>query len=471
MKKLLTAVGLGVLGLLAPAAQAAAGDITVRITDMYDQPLTAGQGAKASLVGIDELGAFSLGPKYADGRGMVQFSAQELEALTEGNFSFVVYTSGANTNLQGKLYDPFGKQWTYIQYRADATYDFTVPTPTAGRAQPKVSWNKMNLKMIFDIDWGNRRNRDFWFTRVVLQKSATEQAHAGSDYGLVPVISDAWIRSHGLTADDGGLAQGQTGTLRLSGEGYDESFLARKSGTGPSTQYQVFLVNCLWSRDLAGVYDPDTKSYTVEFDPATVFADSSAPAWSGPAMKKEIGYFAALQAETWLVHSAGANGGLACSFGPPVAQSLLLPLHIDVNGCRIYSATASAGAFTFEVYGLPGPFRVEVSSDLKTWSLLATETMASPPFVFAERDVPIGPRFYRATRVSEPLRLAVSSWTKGTCTLTISGPPGLSTIEYTSSLSNPRWTTLLSTNITRTPFVYTDANARDAIRFYRIRQP
>jgi hypothetical protein len=471
MKLLLIACWLGVLGLLAPAAHAASGDITVRILDMYDQPMAGTNAAKASLVGVDERGVFSLGPKYADARGVVLFSAQELKASTQGRFGFVIYTSGANPALQGKLYDPFGDQWTYIQYRADGAYDFTIPTPTQGSAQPKVSWNNLNLQISMNIDWGNRRNRDFWFTRVILQKSATQLAHAGSNYGLIPVISDAWISGNGFAINDSGLADGQNGKIRLTRQGYDESFLAQKTLVGPSAQYKVWLVNSLWGRDLVGIYNPATKTYTVEFDPTTVFGDTTAPAWDGMAMKRDVGYFALLQGETWLVNSAGANGGLACACGPAVAQSLLYPLHIDTETFRVRSAAVAGKDFTFEFLGMPGSYVVEYSTDLTTWRFLASGSLTTSVGTFVDKAPPKGMRFYRVRRAAQPTRLQVTDWTGGACTLLVSGPPGLTTIEYTVSLANPHWTTLVSTNAAAMPFEYTDFDASEKTRYYRVRQP
>jgi hypothetical protein len=471
MKTLLTALWLGVLSLLVPAAHAASGDITVRITDMYDQAIAGTNGARASLVGVDERGVLSLGPKYADPRGVVVFSAQELSASTLGRFSFLVYTSVPNSGLQGKLYDPFGDQWTYIQYRADGSYDFTVPTPTVGSAQPRVSWNKMNMKISMNIDWGNRRNRDFWFTRIILQKSATHLAHAGSDYGLIPVISDAWISGNGLAVSDSGLANGQTGKIRLTGQSYDESFLAQKSAVGPSIQYKVCLVNCLWGRDLVGIYDPNAKTYSVEFDPTTVFGDTNAPAWDGVAMKKDVSYFALLQGETWLLNSAGAKGGLACACGPSVAQSLLFPLHADVEAFRVGSAAVTGADFTFDFFGLPGAYVVEYSTDLKTWRFLSSGSLTSSSGIFVDRTAPQGSRFYRIRRAAQPTGVRVSSWMGGACTLLVSGAPGPTTIEYTVSLSDPRWTTLVSTNVALMPFEYTDLDASEKTRFYRVHQP
>ncbi len=543
MTRLSTALCLGIFYWLAPATQAASGDIVVRLTDMYHQALAGTNGGTASLVGADDRGAVTLGPKAADAGGVVQFSAAEISAFTSGSFQFVIYTSGTNSSLQGKLYDPFGPQWTYIGYKADANYDFTIPTPTVGSPEPKVAWNKTRSRISFALDLGQRQNRDFWFTRVVLQKKTTELAYAGSDFGLTPVISDAWISGNNLAADDGGLASGAIGNLHLTGPGYDQTFMVRKSLAGPSAQYQVFLVNCLWNRDLVGLYDPASKTYTVEFDPSSVFTDPSAPAWDGFAMKPDVEYFAVLQAETWVVNDAGAKGGLALAFGPPVAQSLLFPLrpaieelqirsisisgadcalelvgppgdfiiehsvdlkqwqvlgsgvlttstaqYIDRNvpkGARFYrvrrggeveqlrvrSIAFSGTDCTLELAGPPGDFIIEHSVDLKQWQVLASGAMTTSSAQYVDRNVPKGVRFYRVRRGGEPLQIRVSALPGGACELVVSGPTGLTTIESTVSLAQPRWTTVVSTNITSVPFVYTDPGASETTRFYRVRQP
>ncbi|MHC1770060.1 MAG: hypothetical protein AB9869_38225 [Verrucomicrobiia bacterium] len=541
--KFFTALCLGILWWFAPATQAASGDILVRLTDMYNQAIAGTNGGTASLVGTDARGALTLGPKAADARGVVQFSAGEISAFTSGPFQFVIYTSGTNSSLQGKLYDPFGPQWTYINYTGDTSYDFTIPTPTVGSPQPKVAWNKTRTQFSFAVDLGQRQNRDFWFTRVVLQKKATELAHAGSDFGLTPVISDAWISGNHLIADDGGLAPGQIGSLRLTGPDYDQTFMVRKSQAGPSAQYQVFLVNCLWNRDLVGLYDPGSKTYTVEFDPSSVFTDPSAPAWDGFAMKPEVEYFAVLQAETWLANSAGSKGGLALAFGPPVAESLLYPLrpaieelqvrsisisgadcalelvgppgdfiiehsvdlkqwqvlgsgvlttstaqYVDRNapkGTRFYrvrrggeteelrvrSITVSGTDCTLELAGPPGDFIIEHSADLRRWQVLGSGVLTTSTAQYVDRNAPKGIRFYRVRRGGEPLQMRVSALPGGACELVVSGPTGLTTIESTVSLAQPRWTTLVSTNITSMPFVYTDPGAAETTRFYRVRQP
>lgn len=470
MKQLFSISWCGFLMAIAPASLAASGDIAVRITDMSDQAIAGTNGAKASIVGVDDRGPVSIGPKYADAQGVVQFAARELSAATQGRLRFVIYTSGNNSNLQGKLYDPFGFQWTYIEYRPDATYDFTIPTPTTGSAQPDITWNKANVQLRFNMDWGQRRNRDFWFTRVVLQKKAVKLAQAGSDYGLTPVISDSWIKGNNLAADDGGLAFGQTGNVRLTGQGYDQTFLAKKSLAGSSVQYQVFLVNCLWGRDLVGIYDPAAKTYTVEFDSASVFADSTAPAWEGNAMKSDVDYFALLQGETWLVHSAGANGGLACAFGPPVAESLLHPFRVPVTDLRLRAATVSGGNCTLEVIGAPGSFIVEYSADLKKWQSLGSGTLTASTGVYVDRGVPNGPRFYRLRRSDEELQLRVVSWRGGVCNLVVSGSPGPVTIEYTVGLLRPRWITLVTVTPATMPYSFSDSDALEDSRFYRVRR-
>jgi hypothetical protein len=387
--------------LLCGAAQGAPGDISVAVVDMYNRPISGANGGQAVLLGVDDRGFRAVGNKLADSNGMITFTAQEINAAIQGQFGFVLYTYGGSAELRSQLYDPFGQWWTYIRYHSTIVYQFTVPTPISGQAAPETVWDGTNSILRFGLDLGNRSDTDFWFTRVVLQKKAADTNYAGSDFGLNPVITPHWLSTMGYAMEDGGLTNGQSGNIRIIGPGYNQTFFAKKlpADGGATTQYIIFLVNCLWEKDLVGVYDQSNHVYELSLNPAHVFTDTNAPAWDGPAMKDQVEYFAAVQAQLWLWHSAGANNGLAIDMGSGVVNSLFYPIRINDQQIRLTTLGRTNMTVAIQVFANQNlPYRLEYSTNLANpagWISCLSATATASPFILLDTNASSSWRFYR----------------------------------------------------------------------------
>jgi hypothetical protein len=321
----------GIVLALSAGLTMGAGDLAIRVVDMNGQVIAGAQGGSVTLRGLDAKGFQTIGPRATDSSGMAVFSSQEIQAQMQFPFRFTLETGGGNSALRGLLYDPFGYVGSYIEYQTNRSYAFEIPTPVSGRQSPEIVWNGAGSQIKFQMDMGGRMASDFWVLRAVWQKKAPAIQYAGAQYGLIPVLSGKWLASHGYILDTSALPSGGIGNLRITGTDYDQAFLARKerSGAGDDDLYQLYLVNCLWEKDLAGVYDSNQKQCVFNFNPAALFADSNAPAWNGPGLQANMPYFVTLQAQGWQWNDAGAAGGLAVDWGAGPASSVFYPMYLN----------------------------------------------------------------------------------------------------------------------------------------------
>lgn len=381
-------------------AHGANGDIDIQVLDLWDQPIRGTDGGRATLLGVDDRGVCNLGTKSADAAGRVVFTAQEIRAATMGSFAFVVQTQGTAADLRGQLYDPFGRDWTYIRYESDRPYLFAVSTPTAGSPVPEVVWKGSESKIRFHVDLGRYALSDFWFHRVLIQKKAATPDQAGSSYGISPVLDSDWLAAHQCTLEDGGLAVGQTGPIRVSKPGFDEQFLATKLASSASArvQHAIHLVTCLWNQTLPATYSNTGQLYEATFDPRFVFGDTNAPAWEGPDMKAGVPYFLGLQIERWIWDDAGAQQGVANAIASPLAGALFYPARLPQEETRLVALAYQDGRFFLQIAGNPAwPFRILSASGScppVSWLDRAVTNVTDTPFVFAD-EAGDAARFYR----------------------------------------------------------------------------
>ena len=227
-------------------------------------------------------------------------------------------------------------------------------------------------------------------------------AVAGGNFALVPVISAQWLSGQGYAVDDAGLAPNQTGSIRIHRTGYDQTFLAQKTllASSVNAQYSVYLVNCLWGKELAATYDRTNKLCVVTFDPANLFADTNAPAWDGPGMKEGVPYFATLQAQAWLWHDAGANQGLAIDWGAGVVPSVFHPIQLSSPAFRLEPVEKNGAKFTFRAFGSIGvSCTLEFRRDLGpggSWVTVTSLTPTASPFLLTDSNAVAPACLYRA---------------------------------------------------------------------------
>ena len=298
------------------------------------------------------------------------------------------------------MHDPFGFAHTYIRYQTNAQYRFALPVIEQGVCQPDVLWTGSRSVLSFSVDLGDRNATDFWFTRVLMQKESPDTQWVGPEVGLVPLVSASWLRAQGYALDDHGMTNGQIAPLRLTGPGYDPTFLCRKlEGSGDSDpKYEVELLNGTWRNDLDGSYDPIRRIYAISFDPTTVFSDTNAPGWGGSAMKAGEVYFATLQAEAWIWHSAGVSNGLALEWGSGAAAALAHPIRINDQRIWVEWLNGAPLAPRLRVHGNAGlGYTLESSTNLAAaeWFAVATTNASTSPFEWLAPVPTAGHRFYR----------------------------------------------------------------------------
>jgi len=333
----------------------AAGDVRVAIEDMAGRALRGSSGVQVTVRGQDANGLRTLAAKTPDGNGVVLFEAALFQGTVLSGFGFVVEAALPGSEVRAFLHDPFGADGTFIAYSPAVSYEFSLPTPTAGSAAPTVMWSGSRSELRVTIDLGNRAPDDFWFIRGIWQKKTPNLGLAGPAFGLIPVIGADWLVDHGYAVDDGGLAEGQTGQVRLSRSGYDQTFLARKERMGGSGSlvYRVYLVNSNWGTELAGSYDRQRRELVVTFDPDNVFTDSSAPGWDGQAMKPGVAYFPLVQAQGWFWHEAGAQSGLAIDWGSGAGASVFHPVR-TTDQIRLVALGWSGGKARLRAHACAG---------------------------------------------------------------------------------------------------------------------
>lgn len=393
-------LGLAWLGVLLAAN--AAGDLTVSIVDMQGQAVPGAQSGRATLRGEDAAGFRTVTTRPADAAGRVVFSEAEIRSVFPGSFGYAIETAAGSDEVRALLHDPFGAKGTYIAYASGQSQAFVIPTPRAGHAAPEVRWNGAASQLSFPIDLGNRTAADLWLLRAIWQRKAPSALSAGWEYGLIPVLSRAWLLDHAYALTEEGLAAGQVGRLRLRRGSYDETFPARRSSAagGGGDWYELFLVNSLWRHNLPGTYDAAQQRCTFTFDPAALFLDSEAPGWDGPAMKDGVPGFVALQAQAWIWHAAGAQGGLAIDWGSGVAPSVFHPIRINDQSVRLLTVRPpTQGVVRVEVAGNANlPYTLQAASRLAqttTWTdLVKTQVSTSPFFLLDPAPAP-GARWYR----------------------------------------------------------------------------
>ena len=82
---------------------------------------------------------------------------------------------------------------------------------SSGSRRPEVIWNGANSQLKFQMDLGSRVASDFWVIRAVWQKKAPNAQFANGKSGLIPVLSEKWLTSHGYVVDNSGLVGGTGG--------------------------------------------------------------------------------------------------------------------------------------------------------------------------------------------------------------------------------------------------------------------
>ncbi|HNQ90138.1 MAG TPA: hypothetical protein PKM73_16090 [Verrucomicrobiota bacterium] len=394
------------VGSLAAALIAqAAGDVRVHVVDMAGQPVAGASGARVTLRGTDAAGPQSFASRIPDASGQTTFTGPEIQAVIQGAFGFVIETAIGSGEVRALLYDPFGSSGSLIAYDAARQFEFAVPTPRSGRAAPGIVWQGTTSQLEFSIDLGNRSTADFWVLRAIWQRKAPAPNWFGPAYGLIPRLPRQWLLDHAYGIEETGMTAGAAGTLRLRRGDYDESFPARKANvTGAADDgYELYLVNSVWNQDLTGTYDPARQVCAFVFDPTTVFADSQAPAWDGAALKDGVPYFVTLQAEAWIWHEAGVEGGVAVDWGSGAAASVFHPVRINDQAVRLLSLTPATGVMLLEVQGNANlPYTLEFTSTLGApggWGSLVPTQVTTSPFILVDPD-PAGPA--RVYRVRQP---------------------------------------------------------------------
>ena len=116
------------------------------------------------------------------------------------------------------------------------------------------------------------------------------------------------------------------------------------------------------------------------------------------------------------------------------------------------------------------PLVVEGSTDLLTWTPLATNAMATSPVVFTDTNALVHYLFYRAVFLSSlPVSVALSNplITAGNqFQMTLNGPTGTNLVLQSSS-DLKTWTPISTNTAGASGIVVTDTNAPGTFRFYR----
>ncbi len=377
----------------------AAGDVRVTVEDMAGKVLAVASGVQVTLRGQDVNGLRTIATKTPDGNGVVVFDAALFQDVVLPGFGFVVEATLPGSEIRALLHDPFGADGTFIAYDAAISYEFGLPTPTSGSAAPRLLWSGAQSEVRIALDLGNRVTEDFWFIRAIWQEKAPNLSLAGPEFGLIPVLGANWLAEHGYAINDGGLVEGQTGSVQLTRAGYDQTFLARKDRLGGTSQlaYRIYLVNCIWGAELTGSYDRQRRELVVTFDPEHVFTDSSAPGWDGQAMKPGVAYFPVVQAQSWFWHDAGAQGGLAIDWGSGVTASVFHPVRIT-DQIRLVPLGWSGGQASLRAHACAGlTYTLERSDNLLpgSWRTVLQVQAESSPINLIDPDASTPHRSYR----------------------------------------------------------------------------
>jgi len=329
------------------------GDINITVVDMNGTPVPGSQGAKAKLWGWDSgAGAWAVFDiKDADENGVVTYTAAEIAAKITGAYHFNINTWGIpdNTAACSRTDKPDGFWSQFIDYDTGVEYNYSILTATSGGEGVGVTWNGANSKLEYSVDLGDRDDSSAdWLSDFlsIEKKNASTPDNPdciGSTYGTNIVFPAGWLEAEGYTVDDGGAANGDYCYLHLTraSDGYDETFLAEKSTDGLT--YTVPLVEYTKQEGPKedGSYNKDTNTYTLTFDPTSVFDPCNA--WNtgifydGPGMKDGSKYYAVLRVRLKDTPAAGLNTMVTPGAATTVFDPIEGPVVNANTGAHYYS--------------------------------------------------------------------------------------------------------------------------------------
>jgi hypothetical protein len=359
MKKLITTL-LAVAAMLALAgtAFAATGDINVTVADMDGMFVAGSAGGQAKLWGVTTAGVWvTVGTKTANESGIVTWTAADIAAATTGIFTFNINTYASSGGAMTKLKQNGGFWGQFITYSAsDDERNWKVRTPTGGGPQPVVTWNGASSKITFGLNLGDITDAAFTFDCMDINKAnpSTPAApqNVGANYGSAPTMLKSYLTDKGYTVTE----SGQVGTLlnlQLTKTGYDQTFLAYKSGSDATTTYSIYLTGMtdLDGSRTNGTYDKNAHTYSLTFDPATIFSPEPANSFNtgifsdGPGMVVGHPYYA-----TTYLEIAGSNysgdgiGGLTLNVNPGTADTIFYPINLPEPATMGLLALGGLGA-------------------------------------------------------------------------------------------------------------------------------
>ena len=134
----------------------------------------------------------------------------------------------------------------------------------------------------------------------------------------------------------------------------------------------------------------------------------------------------------------------------------------QINGLGQFQATLSGPEGT--------PVVIETSTDLLTWTPIATNDMAASSVVFTDTNAPTNQLFYQAVVLSPPATVQFGSPEingTGQFQATLSGPVGTPLVIETSA-DLETWTPIATNAMATSSVVFTDTNAPTNQLFYRV---